>query len=445
MIRLKIILTLSFLSVWVTPLKAQDCVRITGAVKWDLQTCIAYAKKNNIQINSLRLSQQISQQEYLLARAARLPNLSGSASQNLAHGNNYSSNGTGGPGFTAAGSYGLSSSVTLYNGNYINNNIRQKDLSVKSANLNIIQQENDISLQITQAYLTVLLDKENIIYNTDLLNTSRAQVALLQKKYNAGSIARKDLVQLQAQQAADQYTLVSSVNAEQSDLLTLKQLLLLTSGVVFDIVKPEVVLFSDSIASFHDAEQFALKNRPEIESSLLNVQVAELETAKARAGYWPSLSAGAALSTGFNSGSAAAFPGQLNNNFNQQAALTLTVPLFTKRMVKTQVEEAKIAVAQARLDLTNTQIVLSQSVERAHINMQNAVSQYTAAQEEYRYGKESYRIAAELLKVGTTNTVDFLLQKNLFVQAQQAFIQARYNQLLSRKIYDFYRGIPITL
>ncbi|MES2267501.1 MAG: TolC family protein [Bacteroidota bacterium] len=443
--RLKIILTLYFLSVWLTRLKAQDSVGITRAVKWDLQTCIAYAKKNNIQINSLRLSQQTSQQEYLLARAARLPNLSGSASQNLAHGNDYSSNGTGGSGFTTAGSYGLSSAVTLYNGNYINNNILQKDLSVQSASLNIIQQENDITLQITQAYLTVLLDKENIIYNTDLLNTSKAQVALLQKKYNAGSIARKDLVQLQAQQAADQYTLVSSVNAEQGDLLTLKQLLLLNSGTGFDIVKPEVVLFSDSIAPLNDVEQFALKNRPEVESSLLNVKVAELETTKARAGYKPFLSAGAALNTGYNSGAVMDYARQLNSNFNQQLGLTLTVPIFTKRVVKTQVEEAKIAVAQAKLNLTNTQIVLSQTVERAHINVQNAISQYTAAAEGYRYGKESYRIAAELLKVGTANTVDFLLQKNLFVQAQQAFIQARYNQLLSQKIYDFYRGVPITL
>lgn len=426
-------------------LKAQDSLLINQSVKWDLQTCITYAKKNNTQINSLRLSQQTSHQEYLLARAARLPDLSGSASQSLAHGSNYSSNGTGGAGFTSSGSYGLSSSVTLYNGGYINNNIQQKNLSVQSANLDIIQQENDITLQVTQAYLTVLMDKESIIYNADLVSTSQAQVKLSQKKYDAGSVARKDLIQLQAQQAADQYTLVNSRNTERGDLLTLKQILLLSSGVGFDIVKPETVLAGDSIASLHDVEQFALLNRPEVQNGQLNVHIAELEIAKARAGYKPSLSAGATLNSGFTTGQQAGFSGQLNNNFNQQLGVTLTVPIFNKRVVKTQVEEAKIGVKQAQLDLSNTRIVLSQTVERANINTENAISQYAAALEEYKYSKESYRIAAELLKVGAANMVDFLLQKNLFVQAQQAFIQARYNQLLSRKIYDFYRGIPITL
>jgi len=37
------------------------------------------------------------------------------------------------------------------------------------------------------------------------------------------------------------------------------------------------------------------------------------------------------------------------------------------------------------------------------------------------------------------------LQKTLFVQAQQAFIQGKYNELLTLKIYDFYRGVPIKL
>src|SRR5476651_2682020 len=70
---------------------AQDSTLMGKTINWDLVKCIDYAKKNNIQINSLRLSQLTSQQQYLLAKAARLPNLSGSASQNLEHSNNNSS------------------------------------------------------------------------------------------------------------------------------------------------------------------------------------------------------------------------------------------------------------------------------------------------------------------------------------------------------------------
>src|ERR1700743_3394140 len=66
-------------------LKAQDSTLVGKTIQWDLVKCIDYAKKNNIQINTLRLSQLTSQQQYLLAKAGRLPSLSGSANQNFEH------------------------------------------------------------------------------------------------------------------------------------------------------------------------------------------------------------------------------------------------------------------------------------------------------------------------------------------------------------------------
>jgi outer membrane protein len=380
---------------------------------------------------------QTSQQEYLLAKAARLPNLSGTASQNFLH--------TDGSGFGASGNYSLNSSVTLYNGNYINNTILQKNLAVEAANLNIVQQENDITLQITQGYLAILLDKENIVYDTDLVNTAVAQVKLEQQRYDVGSVARKDLIQLQAALAADKYTLVNVQNTQRGDLLTLKQLLLLPSDVNFDIVKPDTIV-SNTIqpSSLKDAQQTALNTRPEVKSGELGVKISQYDVDKAASGYKPSLVAGGSIGSGYTTGEGS-LPGQLNSNFNQQVGVTLSVPIFTKRVVQTQVEEAKIEVLQSKLDLQNTKVTLSEDVERAYINVQNAQAQYDAANEAYKYSEESYRIASEQLKVGVASTVDFLLQENLFVQARQAFVQAKYNVILSLKIYDFYRGIPITL
>jgi len=436
----KYLLSLVLLLTIFNKLFAQDSTLMGTTIKWDLVKCIDYAKKNNIQINTYRLSLLTSRQQYLLAKAARLPNLTGSASQNFTHQNT----GTTGSGITASGAYSLNSSVTLYNGNLINNTILQANISVESANLNIIEQENDITLQITQAYLAILLDKENIIYDTDLVNTSTAQVKVEQQKYNVGAVARYALIQLQAQQSTDQFTLTNAQNTEKGDLLTLKQLLLLPSDVNFDIVKPDTIVPIDTVTAFHTVEQIALQNRPEIKSGELGVKIAQYGVDIARAGYKPILSAGGALNSAYITGQGS-LPYQLNNNFNQEVGLTLSVPIFTKRVVKTQVEEAKINVDQAGLNLKNARITLSQTVERAYLNVTNAKSQYDAALQQYNFNKEGYRIATEQLKVGAINTVDYSVQKNLFIQAQQAFIQAKYNELLTLKIYDFYRGIAIKL
>jgi len=243
---------------------AQDSTLISKPLRWNLPQCIEYAKKNNIQINSLRLSQLTSQQEFLLAKAGRLPNLSGSVSQNFTHSNGGNNSGIGasGSGFNASGQYSLNSSVTIYNGNYINNNILQKNIEVESANLSIIQQENDITLQITQAYLTVLLDKETIVSDTSIVNTSNAQVKLEQQRFSVGSVAKKDLIQIQAQNATDQYNLTTAMNTERGDLLTLKQLLLLPTDADFDIDKPDTIVVNKSVTPLKTAEDTTLKNRP---------------------------------------------------------------------------------------------------------------------------------------------------------------------------------------
>jgi outer membrane protein len=84
-------------------------------------------------------------------------------------------------------------------------------------------------------------------------------------------------------------------------------------------------------------------------------------------------------------------------------------------------------------------------VEQAYINVLNAQSQYTAAEKQMEANEESYRITTEEFKIGSVNMVDLLQQKNLYVQSLQAYIQAKYNAMLSLKIYKFYTGEPIAL
>ena len=164
-------LTISSLSL------AQDTSFVTSVVKWDLASTIEYARQHNIQVNIIQLDERLSEQNLLLARAARYPNLSGSATQSFTHSGN--TNPVVG-GFqtqsTAAGNYSLNSAWTVYQGGYLNKDIRSKSLQTEAANLNVEVTQNDITLQITQAYLNILLARENIIYIEALVQSSRAPI-----------------------------------------------------------------------------------------------------------------------------------------------------------------------------------------------------------------------------------------------------------------------------
>src|SRR5271169_4604515 len=90
LVKSKFLIPLILLFTALNTVYAQDSTLVGATIKWDLVKCIDYAKKNNILINTLRLAQLTSQQQYLLAKAARLPNLSGLAQQNFEHSNNNS-------------------------------------------------------------------------------------------------------------------------------------------------------------------------------------------------------------------------------------------------------------------------------------------------------------------------------------------------------------------
>jgi len=410
---------------------------------WDLASCLEYAKSNNIQLKNLRLDKQSAEQDKLLAKAALLPDLYGSGSLSSNHYNRNTGGST--SAINTSGSYGLSSNWTLYQGGYLKTDIKQKDLSIQSANYTVLESENDITLQITQAYLNILVDKESIIYNQDLVKTSAAQLEQSQRQFKAGTVARKVVAQFEAQLAGDRYNLTASQNAERQDKITLKQLLQLPDSRNFDVVKPDTVISSEKIPDLAAVQEYALQNRPEIKNAELGVKINDLALAKAQAGYKPTLSLGAGIGTSFANDPTYNTFRQFDNNFYQQAGLTLSVPIFTKRQNKTNVAKAKIAIAQSQNNLQNTKTTLSLITEQAFITAQNSQNQYVSAIEQLKYNTEVYRIANQELKIGTANIVNFYQQRNLYVQAMQSYIQAKYNAALAARIYEFYIGIPIKL
>ena len=438
-------MTIGFASL-VGTASAQDSTTAPRPARWDLQTCLDYAKKNNIQLNSLRLSARTARQNYLLSRAQREPTLTGGVGLTYTHSKN--ANPVVG-GFQTQSSFSnslsLSSAMTLYNGGYINNDIKQKNLEIESANLNILQTENDITLSITQAYLNILLAKENVVYVQDLVSTSTAQVDQGKKEYDAGSIARNAYFELQAQMATDKYNLVTARNAVRQNKLTLKQILQLPIEDTFDIVSPDTVVSKEAVPALDQVVSTALRDRPEIKNGQLGIDISRYDLLKARAGYLPILTASGSLSSGYSNNNTSDYVEQLDNNFFQQAGLTLSIPIFTRRTVKTNVENSKIEIEQSKLNLKNIQTNLAQAIEQAYINVLNAQGQYDAAVDGLRASQETYRIAGEQLKVGAANIVDYLQQKTLYTQAFQVYVQAKYNAALSIRIYDFYMGIAVKL
>src|SRR5664279_399606 len=428
-------------------LKAQDSSKLQLPVKWDLQTCLDYAQKNNIQLNTLRLNQQISRQDLLLAKAAKYPNLFGNTTQTFTHSTSVANPVVGQfatqSSFASAGS--LTSAWTVYNGGYLNYNIKLQNLNLTQAGYNVDQTISSLIPEITQDYLNVLLAKENIVYAEDLVKTSEAQQDQGNKLYGAGSIAHNALIELEAQSSKDKYNLVSAQSAYRQNVLTLKQLLQLPWAYSMEISVPDSIIATALMPSLDEVQRIALATRPEIKYAETGVDIAQMNLRLAKARTLPVASIGSSLATGYSNNQSIDYLKQLDNNFYQRVGLTISIPIFNNRIYKTQVEISQIEIDQARLSLQGAKTNLSQLVEQAYINVINAQAQYDAAVRQLKTSQESYRVTNEQFTYGGANLVDLLQQKNLYVQALEAYIQAKYTAALNLEIYNFYRGEPVKL
>ena len=191
--------------------------------KWSIETCFQYAMENNIDINTAKLNQLNAVQDAYLAKGSKIPNLYGTLNNNFLNEKaDVSNNGKFVNQALSSGNYALNSSLVLWNGNYVNKNIQQKDLVAQTNSLMVEQSKNNLVLLITQNYLSILLAKENLKYINDLVATSKSRLKQGQQLYDAGSTAKISVLQLEAQQASDEYLKIQTENTIKQNTLALR-------------------------------------------------------------------------------------------------------------------------------------------------------------------------------------------------------------------------------
>lgn len=423
--------------------------------RWDLQTCIDYALQQNITLRKNRLNAESAQVDVKSARAALFPSLSASVSQRIVNRPKSETNTIiDGDNITSSqsktsynGSYGIDANWTLYNGGRRLNTLKQQQLNRRIAELAVAQSENNIEESIAQTYVQILYAAEAVKVNEATLEVSQAECERARQLFEAGSIARSDLAQLEAQVSTDKYQLVTAQATLQDYKLQLKQLLELDGEAEMNLYLPtlgtENVLAP--LPTKSDVYRSALALRPEIEAGKLNVQASDLDIRIARAGYLPTLSLTAGIGTSHANSNDFTFSEQVKQNWNNSLGLTVSVPIFNNRQTKSAVEKAKLQRQTSELDLLDDQKALYKTIESLWLDANSAQQRYAAATEKLRSTQTSYELIQEQFNLGMKNTVELLTEKNNLLNAQQETLQAKYMAILNRQLLRFYQGEEITL
>jgi len=420
----------------------------TNDTSWTLTRCIDQAMQKNISIQEKALNNETNLIYSEQARASLFPSVNASVSQNfqwskpLTMDNNFgsyaSSNGT---------SFGINSSVMLYNGFKTKNNIKQADLSYKAGSYDVEALKESISLNVLAAYLQVLYSEELVKNTEKQIESTTEQLRLSDERLKIGAIAKSDYLQVKSQLATENSTLANAQNQLAVNQLNLIQLMEIPVSGQFGIAHPTLDISNDfgTVLNADSIYQIALNIKPQIKSSELNKQIAEIEVAIAKAGYQPNLMLSAGLNTSYQSGSGNTYSNQLQNQVVPTIGLTLSIPIYQNKQIRSSVSIAKISTSNAELSEINTKNQLRKSIEQASVDYNSAIIKYQASIEKFNSAQESYDVAQEKFNQGLLNSVDFLIQKTNLISAESELLQSKYNLVFSKKIVDFYTGVPLTL
>ncbi len=426
------------------------CINVAVAQegkKWTLRECIDYAITNNIEVKQSKISVNTSREDLMQAKASKLPSLGFSSAQNFSAQKNENSNGDFVSKGSYTGSYALNTSITLYNGGKLSQNQKQQNIAVKIDELALDEQQNSIEMSVTAAYLDILYANENLKTLKKSVELSELQTKRIKALYEAGTKSSVDYAQMEAQLSTDRYQLTVGENTLTQSILTLKQLLEIDVNEEFMpyFPDPEELSVPENLPELKSVYEAALEGRPEIKSSLLQIESAKVGEKIARADYLPAITASASIGTGNLSGSGYSLSNQLNNKLNENVGLSLSIPIFNKRSTKTAVNKAQYQIEMAELSSINVKKTLLSTIESLYQDARSAQSRYKAAVENLKFTELSYTQVQEQYNQGMKNSVELLTERQAYLSAMQEKSQSKYQALLSLKLLQFYQNQQIDL
>lgn len=449
---------------------------------WSLQDCILYARQNSIAIKRAQntiVNAELGQQQ---AKHNRYPSINSSISGGYQFGrtidpttNTFNNTRIG------FNSFGLNTGVLLYGGNQVNNQIKLAQLDLAAAQMDAEFITDNLSLNIANAYLSILLAEEQLQIVESRLAQSEQQLQQIDKLIQAGSVPANDRLDIISQIALDQQSIIEAENQVRLAYLNIQQLMLLEPRDNFRVQRPTVTIpedFNPDLLSPQQVYSTAYNTQANMKANELRMQAATTNVEVAKAAFLPRLSIFGGLSTNFSSVARrfTSIPGlseqtvfvngepltfefetaipvpqdypyfeQLNENLGQNLGASISIPIYSNYSAKISTERAKLQVINQELNNREAEQTLLTNISQAIANARAAQRSLLAAEAAVEAAQTAYENARRRFDLGAINSLEFSTARLNLDQAQISLLRARYSYIFNVKQIEFYQGKTITL
>jgi len=411
---------------------------------WDLQKCVDYALDNNITILQAKNSILLADQDVIASKGNLLPSLSSNMNQNMSIGTVELYAGEFVDRRFNSSSLGLSINQSVFNGFRNLNILKQSKISYERSQNELNKIKDDVSLNVANAYLNILFNKENLELAKSQYRFSSKQLEQVINLVNAGVQPRSNIIDAEATVRLDEQGLTTAQNNHRLALLNLSQILQIPLDG-FDIVAIDIEVPSEELlyTDINPILNYALQNRNEIKVANNNIEIAKFNTKISKSAYLPSVSFGYGFNASANFSNLSndnSFFQQINDNKGHSLNMNISIPIFSRNQIKTNVAKAKIQQNNSDLGLAQAKLNVESTVQRAFTDAKASLKSYLAAKKSLESQKLAFENSQQRYELGALNSIDLEQVRIRLLNAESSLINAKYDFIFKTKVLDFYMG-----
>lgn len=305
--------------------------------------------------------------------------------------------------------------------------IEQARRSLASAQADLDAAEQDLILRIAQAYFDVLAAQDAL--NTQKQNKASIteQLASAKRNFEVGTATITDTREAQARFDLAGAQEIAAENDLRTKRIALDQLVGRANVAPLGL-QPAMTLPSPMPASAEEWVSQADQQHPTIRRARVGVEIAELETRKARAGGRPTVDATASVGTSRADGSYPLLT--QGNSYNASVGVQLNWPLYTGGAVQASIREKLLLEEQARNNLEAARRGVAQGTRVAYFGVQSLLAQVKALEAAESSSKLALEATQLGYRVGVRVNLDVLNAQTQLFQTQRDLAKARYDVLV---------------
>jgi len=434
-------------------------VMLLAQKSWTLEECLSHAMENNLEVKNRKLSSQISEQNKKQSLYNFLPGIDAGVDLNIRHGLDYNF-------YTSqyedmdntSSSMYIRGGITVFDGLQRYHEKVQRDYEYKQSQYEVEGYKHDLALEIVRQYLQILYDTELLEVMKEQLATDELQLNAAQKKYELGSFSKNDFLEIKAQHAKSNASLIETSNRLKLSTLSLAQLLELDDPDSFSIAySSKSISTENQVIASENILDLAMETYPHLKAKEmylkgqkknLLIEYGKLSPTLTLYGQFSSRFSDMAISKTLNPG--ATYPdftlsNQLDENMARNFGLSLSIPIFSRMQNHTSISIAKVGIQKAELAVEQTKYELTKTISQSLADAKASFENYQSLTISAQAYEESYEQSKKQLELGMISASEYGLAKTNSLRANADLLHAKYNYILKTKILDFYRGVPITL